>query len=526
MKLNIQLFASLNVGDTYETSAVSIRPYGYSSNAYQMKFSVKLNSQNLSNFTSNITITSYMRTLGSSWGWSGFNKIYMERYTKINDEAGYTLKNSTQLAKLPTNNANNWVNCGSWSGDISHRSDGTCTLYVKNHLLTSSSSSYNYIPRDTEQESEALVLNALHKSPTINITGITELNTYLGVANDVFVQHLSKKQFTFTNTLYDSATATGVTISNGSTTSNSDTTSPKTLDFTNKTLYTTANVLPIKAVISDNLNSTGETTVNYSNYILYNKPAINTSTSVKRNGQLSGKALLNFTGTYYNGTIGSTANTITIQYRFWEKGTTEPSTWLTIPSASVLISGNDISIYNYEIGSNDTSASNYFDFQKSYNVKIYIQDAMRDVDGIYMNDAVTKTIPVGEPVWGEYKDRLDAKKITIQNVYETTGVIKDIVNDIKYFKYSDGTLIMTGFFTTSSLLPNNSNGQTIQFPINFINTSYYLGLTKVSGGTLGFADVSDAVYKFVDKFDTTHWNKGNSTADAITYSWFAMGEWK
>ena len=411
MKLNIQKFASLNVGDTYETTPVNIKPYGYSSNAYQMKFTVKLNSQNLSNFTSNITITSYMRTLNNSWGWSGFNKIYMERYTKANDEAGYTFRNNTQLKSLPTNNANNWVNCGSWSDNIQHKSNGTCTLYVKNHLLTATSSSYSYIPQDTEQESEAITLHQLHKSPEITIDTITELNSNLtGVANNTFVQNLSKKSFAFTPGLYDSATVQGVTISNGST-SVTGTTSPLVLNFTNKNLYTTANILPIKAVISDNYNSTGEANVNYSSYILYNKPTINTSTTVKRNGQLSGKALLNLSATFYNATIGSKTNTITVKYRFWEKNTTEPDTWIIIPNASVTVNHNDVTVSNYEIGSTDTSASNYFNFQKAYNVKIYIVDAMQDANNNYMSDTVTKTISLGEDVWGEYKDRLRIKKI-------------------------------------------------------------------------------------------------------------------
>lgn len=415
MKLNIQKFASLNVGDTYETTPVNIKPYGYSSNAYQMKFTVKLNSQNLSNFTSNITITSYMRTLNNSWGWSGFNKIYMERYTKANDEAGYTFRNNTQLKSLPTNNANNWVNCGSWSDNIQHKSNGTCTLYVKNHLLTATSSSYSYIPQDTEQESEAITLHQLHKSPEITIDTITELNSNLtGVANNTFVQNLSKKRFTFTPGLYDSATVQGVTISNGST-SVTGTTSPLVLNFTNKNLYTTANILPIKAVISDNYNSTGEANVNYSSYILYNKPTINTSTTVKRNGQLSGKALLNLSATFYNATIGSKTNTITVKYRFWEKNTTEPNTWIIIPSNSVIVNHNDVTVSNYEIGSTDTSASNYFNFQKAYNVKIYIVDAMQDADNNYMSDTVTKTISLGKDVWGEYKDRVRIDKLQNPN---------------------------------------------------------------------------------------------------------------
>ena len=55
------------------------------------------------------------------------------------------------------------------------------------------------------------------------------------------------------------------------------------------------------------MNSTGETTVNYSNYILYIKPTITpTLTTTKRNGQLSGKVLLNLIATFFNGTIGNT----------------------------------------------------------------------------------------------------------------------------------------------------------------------------------------------------------------------------
>lgn len=421
MRLNIQLFASLNVGQTYESPTVNIVPYGYSSSAYAMKFTVSLDAQNVSGNYSTVTITSYMKTLGNSWGWSGFNKIYMERYTKANSESNYTSRNSTQLRSLPTNNANNWVNCGSWTGNIQHRSDGTCSLYVKNHLLTATSSSYSYIPRDTEQTSEELILNPLHKSPLISITGITELNNSLsGVPNDTFVQHLSKKRFTLSTTLYDSATIRGITVSNGET-SVTGTASPLTLDFANKTLYTTANILPIKAVISDSMNSTGETTVNYSNYILYIKPTITpTLTTTKRNGQLSGKVLLNLIATFFNGTIGNTANTLTVKYRFWKRGTTEPSTWITIPSSSVSVSGNNVSVSNYEIGSTDTSASNYFNFENAYDIRIQINDA-------FYSDSTLKGVTVGESVWDEYKDRLRIKKAQID-----TDIINpnlDLFND-------------------------------------------------------------------------------------------------
>ena len=459
MKLNIQLFASLNVGQTYESPTVNIVPYGYSSNAYAMKFTVSLDAQNVSGNYSTITITSYMKTLGNSWGWSGFNKIYMERYTKANSESNYTSRNSTQLRSLPTNNANNWVNCGSWTGNIQHRSDGRCSLYVKNHLLTATSSSYGYIPRDTEQTSEELILNPLHKSPLISITGITELNNSLsGVPNDTFVQHLSKKRFTLSTTLYDSATIRGITVSNGET-SVTGTANPLTLDFTNKTLYTTANILPIKAVISDSMNSTGETTVNYSNYILYIKPTITpTLTTTKRNGQLSGKVLLNLIATFFNGTIGNTTNALTVKYRFWKRGTTEPSAWITIPSSSVSVSGNNVSVSNYEIGSTDTSASNYFNFENAYDIRIQINDA-------FYSDSTLKGITVGEAVWDELKDRLRAKKIEVKT---------DIINpNLDLFSDTSGSDWQT-------MMKNK-----LDYCISNINTSKENMETFINGGWSG-----------------------------------------
>lgn len=466
MKLNIQLFASLNVGDIYETTPVGIKPYGsqYTANAYEMKMIIKLNSQNLTNFTSNITITSYMRTLANSWGWSGFsNNIYMERYVKENDDVNYTKKNETDIRTLPRNNYYAWVDCGSWSGDIHHKADGTCTFYAKTYINTTNASSYSYIPRATEQISEAITVPQLHKNPTINITGITELNTYLGVANNVFVQYLSKKQFAFTKTLYDSATTQGITISNGST-SATGTTSPITLDFTNKTLYTTANVIPIKAVISDSLGSTGTQDINYTTTpIMYIKPSISSSTSVRRNGQTSGKAYLNLNATFYNGTIGSTANTIEVNYRFWEKDTTEPNTWNVISNPT--ISGNNITVSNYEIGTTDTSASNYFNPQKAYNVKIYIKDAMRNASGTYMSDTTTKSIPLGESVWDEYKDRLRIKKAQID-----TDIINpnlDLFNDTSGSNWKD-------------MIKNK-----LDYCVSNMKTSKYYMETFINGGWSG-----------------------------------------
>lgn len=419
MKLNIQLFASLNVGDTYETSAVNIKPYGYSSNAYQMKFTVKLNSQDTNANTSNITITSYMRTTGNSWGWSGFNKIYMERYTKANSEAEYTLKNSTQLTSLPTNNANNWVNCGSWTGNIQHRSDGTCDLYVKSHLLTSTSSSYSYIPKDTEQVSELLTLNQLHKPPTNVRYTITETNSLLtsaGISNNLFVENLSIKQINVTGDLHDSATVDRVGVYNRIT-AYSNTANPVTLNLKNITLQKNdaGTKIPLVGYIKDSFTTQGLSSSldnpDLYDFITYRNIGITEpQTFAKRYGQLSGQVKLTISGTYFNGTIGnknqSGSYKPTIKYKFWKLGDSEPSTYAnTISASNITVSNGTFSVSGLNIGSTTTSASNYFNPNYSYRLKIQVSDNFTTYT------SVEKVITKGEPVWSEYKDRLMIKKI-------------------------------------------------------------------------------------------------------------------
>ena len=232
-----------------------------------------------------------------------------------------------------------------------------------------------------------------------------------------------------------------MTFSNGNTTA-TGTASPITLDFINKNVAMSGTSATIKAVIKDSYNTTGEVQQTYT-AIPYNKPAINSQTTVRRNGQLTGKVLLNLTGTFYNHTVGSVANTITVDYKHWEKGGTEPNSYTQVPNQYVSVSGDNVSVSNYEIGTTDTSASNYFDYQKSYNVKIRIYDAMRRPYAstyTYIADEVTRTIPLGEPTWSEYKDRVDFRKITVQGTnpieYDTNGTIFSTGTEYLYLSAS------------------------------------------------------------------------------------------
>lgn len=117
-------------------------------------------------------------------------------------------------------------------------------------------------------------------------------------------------------------------------------------------------------------------------------------------------------------------------------------------------------------------------------------------------------------------------KIKNASLYGTI-IEKGNSNSTKYFKFSDGTLIMTGTYNTGTITFGNANSKHVDFPVSFKDNLYYVGFTKSSGGSYGFSNVSDAVYKYKGSFDSVHWcPAGVSRVDPIDYCWIAIGEWK
>ena len=328
------------------------------------------------------------------------------------------------------------------------------------------------LSNNTSSGSASVVLPTLHKSPEVIISSIQELNTSLGIANDTFVQYLSQKRFTLQGVVYDDVSITDYSISNGTNTITSQS-NIIDFDFSNIDLFVETNVLPIKASIKDSYNSVGSITQNYSNYILYQKPTIEpTSTTTKRNGQTSGRCLLNMAGNYWVGQIGNTTNVPTVKYRYWEKGTTEPSTWETVSSGSVVINNGRVTVTDYEIGTNDNTQPNYFNYQKAYSIRVQIEDN-------YYSDNTLKGITVGEAVWSEYKDRVDFVKLQQKG--------KDVLTQNILWQNSDTTI---NFDSQQIQLDNsNYNYLIVMFKQNK-NTDIILSSIAPKGYGIGIASCS------------------------------------
>lgn len=329
-------------------------------------------------------------------------------------------------------------------------------------------------------------------------TQIEELNlTNYGITGNVFVNQLSKKRITLTN-LVTNKTPDKYYIQNGSENYGPKTSNIFTINWLNKNIITktySGNIVPnliARIVFTDN-NYAYEDFGIYQTFINYQTPQfIPTATTVKRNGLISGKVLLNVTGTYYNGEVGNVNQggtyKPTIKYKFWKTTETEPSTYNnTISSSNISVSDGVFSITDLEIGA--TSGTNYFDPNYSYKIKLYVEDTFVAVNSS-ISDEVEKDLTNGVPVWTEYADRVDFEKIT------TRKIIADNIDS--------GTETIT----------NASAGTQVNFNKTFA-TPPNVVLTPIT-------NVSGAVSIKIIEITTTYFKAYNSTTQSIDACWIAI----
>lgn len=329
-----------------------------------------------------------------------------------------------------------------WSGTTKHTKSATFTIEdlegsqsqltnIKFRVSRTGSAANDYTKGAamSSKNCNNLQIGIGHTNPSDVSFTITEKNQRLidsGIPNDTYVNNLSIKEYNINATLHDGATATDYNIYNGVVPSFNKST-PITIDYSQKELVTWNDTgkVPIRVQVLDNMGGNGYSSSAYEpalyDYIPYLKISLNeATTTARRNGQTSGRVKLNINGTFYNGSVGNVTQTKPIiKYKYWSANATEPATFNnTISSDNVIITNNTFSVVDYEIGSINETASNYFNPDYAYRVKIYVEDNFTNYT------SQEKQIPVGEATWAEYKDRVDFKKATIKG--------KDIISDIVY----------------------------------------------------------------------------------------------
>ena len=372
------------------------------SNAYTFYLVVTLNSQSIANNTSNITVTHKAKSNGA-YSFADFSTP--ASYIIVN---GVTKKTTTVKA-ISTSGT---YTIGTWTGDVTHGSNGKLTLSVDGqfkHNITNTST-YYYLPANNTL-SYSGALPDLHTPPAITNLTFTESNSTLtnaGVAANIFVPYLSNKTATIAATFYDSATVSSTSLSDGSSTF-SGTTLSVGMNYTNKALNYTAssNTTSITATVKDSLSGSSSKAFSFS-VIPYVLPSLSSSgASIKRNGQTTGKVNLSLTGSFYNGKVGNTTNAITLSYAYWKVGATESTTYITIPSSAYTKSGNTITMTDWSVTNASGTVITDVASTSNYNFKI------KAVDSFGKTSTITLVCPSGEYLMAKFKDRVDFKKITI-----------------------------------------------------------------------------------------------------------------
>ena len=350
--------------------------------------------------------------------------------------------------------------------------------------------------------SVSIELPSLHKAPDLTYVGITENYNKIGT-NNLIVTNISNKTFTVNYTLYDSATASqlkiytrsGSEITMFKTTSLGASQGTLTLsyiyDITQNDVVNGKTYFTLELI--DSKGGKSQVTTPEYNVIFYNGTNIETTSSkVKRAGQTTGEASLTLTGSWYNGTIGVTTNTLTMKFRYWKVGDTESTTYITIPSNANTGSGNTIEISNWKLQNNGTDIT-AFDKEYRYYIEITIEDALtRGQVSI-----VRFTLSRGVWIMAKYKDRVGFLEITTKNKYlsnigDTIKVCKDTPQSV-----SANT---TAIVTLNTVEFNNSNKLTLSNNAIYIGKNVHTVLVNVRWTSWG-ADSTER-YIYIFKNDT------------------------
>lgn len=426
MKLNIQLFAS-GIVDNFTkvkgtTSATLQGKIEWSSvgdaTTNKSIVTTRLYARRTDNFTSTPT---------SGKNWSG--KV------KVGDNTAHSFSTLSKNTSV----ASSWVLFATYTDEIEHDIDGTKTITISGSVTGATGTS---LEGKTSSGSKTFALDQLHKLPdevTFDILEVNEELVNAGVSNDIFVKDLSIKSFNISGNTYDNATIKEYGILNRIVPYGTATL-PLIIDFSQNEILTDLTYVtkvPITGRIIDSYDTAGYSETLLFDYVSYNKiNLIETSTTVKRNGQTSGKVKLNVKGNLYNGVVGNvdqSAYKPIVKYKFWQTGTEEPTTYdYEIPSDNITIENGVFSVSDYEIGSSVETDINWFNPDNAYKVKIYVKDNFTSYE------SQEKSIAVGEATWTEYKGRVDFKRITLKNA----DIIERGSNDNgSWVKYADGTMV-------------------------------------------------------------------------------------
>lgn len=266
-----------------------------------------------------------------------------------------------------------------------------------------------------------IALDNLHTSPQITGIIFEEQNSLLNNAINI-VQFLSIKKYTFETTTFDDATISSYQVYHNGVLIGSSTENDLTIDYDSVGTLATFEMdnkifAMLKFVVIDSYKTSGVAEIPYE-VTTYVKPnLVQTSSSIKRNGQLTGKVKMTLVGSFFNQSINGVVNNIDLKFKYWKKGTTEPTEYNDIPYEAT---DNNISIYGWGIKIGNKEIDDVSS-KSAYTFKIKATDYFNKTSEIEL------LCPVGEYLWAEFKDRVDFKEITVKGVNPFKYVEEEVI---------------------------------------------------------------------------------------------------
>lgn len=418
------------------------------------KFTLYVNESSTSGNNSYLSYSFQLAPLQSGWDWAGWSIPYT-----------ITIGGNTYTGNISSYNGSSTVTLKSGSNiEIAHNSDGTKTINISFSVTDNTGQNYTC---GNASASDTMTLTALHKPPLIGTAQVSELNSVvsnLNIPATTVVRYLSKKRFTLNATPYDSATLTyrlrGFLYDSGTQSSNvfdvDFRTNAQNVTFMNNTIQMTQFVYDSKsASSSDDIKVLINNTPSVLNIIDYTKPTLEkTSTNIKRksgNGTnlTDNKATINVKGLIYKGSdvIGNNNSVKQLGYKIWERDATEPSSYTSL--TPIVDTNGNVTINSLEVSN--------INFIKVYKYKIILKDNYN-----YTYE-IEDTIPTGQPIFTEYKDRVSFIEATIQNkkylsnIGDCIKVVKNATQNITQNLITQVTFEEVEYNTSSKLrLSNNA----------------------------------------------------------------------
>lgn len=364
-------------------------------------------------------------------------------YYKASDESSWT-----KIVDKTSNNSWGWTVPTSFYAKIPNTKTIKCSFYAETYSGSTKIGDSSVVTATfTATGNPSMTASSIvdSNSTTVALTG----------NNIILVKYKSNALITVQAKGNNSATISKITVNNSNmslSTSSGTTTGTLTINKVATNVFT-INITDSRGYVTTVIRTLG--TDRYVNYI----PVMATAT-VARNQPTDGKVNITVNGSYYNGSIGATANTLTVSYRYKQSGGSFGS-WTNLTRT---LSGNTYNVAK-------TTISN-IDYTKQYVFEI------RAVDKLQTTTVTNITVTKGQPVfWWDANNLHLTGELRLDKTEGNRSLYNDVnsINTTSIYRTdSNATGVPMGGTAGTIITLRTSNNYRTQFWVRYRDNLIYI----------------------------------------------------